>query len=126
MPAATSATTRMSRQRDCGSVAYPAAIASVAARETGSPASAWAAIVAASRVTADAVRRSRTRSSAQNTNGTTATDHDMFGKFVVDTMGPETANAMAPNAAAGGRTRRARNRYIPQAASGIGSAIQRL
>src|SRR5439155_23176137 len=108
MPAATSATRRTSRQPDCRSVAYPAAVASVAASETGSPARAWVAIVAASRVTADAVRRSSTRSSAQNTNGTAATDHDMFGKFVVDTIGPETANATAPNAAAGGRTCRAR------------------
>ncbi len=50
----------------------------------------------------------------------------MFGKFVVDTVGPEIANAMAPNAEAAGVTCRRRNRYIPQPASGTGSATKAL
>src|SRR3954470_7827507 len=101
-------------------------MASVAASETGSPASACSAIIAASSAADAAVRRSNTRSIAQNTNGTAQIDHDMFGKFVVDTVGPDSANAIAPSAAAGGVTRRRRNRYMPAPASGTGSAIHRL
>ena len=80
----------------------------------------------ASSAAAANVRRSNTRSSDQNTNGTAQIDQDMFGKFVDETVGPARANAIAPSAAAGGFTWRRRNRYIPSAASGTGRAIQTL
>src|SRR5689334_20864008 len=102
------------------------AIASVVASETGSPASACSATITASTAADASVRRSKRRSSDQNTNGTAQIDHDMFGKFVEETIGPASANAIAPSAAAGGFTCRRRNRYMPSAASGTGSAIQML
>ena len=70
--------------------------------------------------------RSKSRSSAQNTNGTVAIDHDMFGKLVDETIGPHNPNAMAPSAAAGGVSCFRRNRNIPTAASGTGRATHRL
>jgi hypothetical protein len=104
----------------------PKAIARVAASDTGSPASACSATVTASSAAAPADRRSNNRSSAQNTYGAVAIDHDMFGKLVDDTIGPDTPNAMAPSAAAGGVTRFRRNRYMPAAVSGTGNATHRL
>src|SRR5262249_4744248 len=101
-------------------------MASVAASETGSPASACSATTSATSAADAADRRSNTHSSAQNTNGTAQIDHDMFGKFVEETVGPATAKAIAPSAAAVDLTCRRRNRYIPSAASGTGSAIQML
>jgi hypothetical protein len=85
-------------------------MAIVAARVTGSPASAWHETISARSAVARAVRRSKRRSRAQKTYGTAAIDHDRFGKLVVETIGPDAANAIAPNAAAGGETWRRRNR----------------
>ncbi len=125
-PTTDSTSSRPSRQRRSGSVAYAAAIASVVANVTGSPASAWVETTTASSALDPGVRRSKRRSMAQNTYGTAATDHDMFGKLVVDTTSPDTANAIAPNADATGAVCRRRNRYIPHAASGTGRATHAL
>ncbi len=111
-----------SPRRGRGSVAYANAIASVVTSDTGSPASACRATVTATSVTATADRRSNRRSRVQNTYGTVAIDHDMLGKFVDETIGPDKPNAMPPSAAATGVTCFLRNRYIPIAASGTGSA----
>src|SRR5262245_32620179 len=65
-----------------------------------------------------------------STQGTSATDHARFGRLIIDTTGPDSANTHAPNAAAGDPAsdakRRRRNRYMPAAAIGSGSATQRL
>src|SRR6185436_341495 len=126
MPAALIATPRTSRHRPSMHTAHAAASAMVATSETGSPASAWQATTTASSVAAVAVFRSNARSSAQNTYGTVAIDQDRFGKFAVETIGPETAKATPPNADDRGDSWRRRNRYIPSADSGMGSATHRL
>src|SRR5258708_30148469 len=123
-PQRVSRATRRSPRRVRGNVAYANAITRVAKSDTGSPASAWHPTVAASSVTAPAERRSNTRASAQNTNGTVAIDQDRLGKFVDDTTGPDAASAKAPSAAAGGVTSVRRNKYMPAPRHGTRNATQ--
>src|SRR5450759_3231990 len=90
--------------------AYATTVAPVAVIVTGSPASAWKPNTPARAATARVPPTTITRSAAQNTQGIAATDHERFGKFPVETTGPDTANAMVPSAAASGEKRRRRNR----------------
>jgi hypothetical protein len=67
-----------------------------------------------------------TASVDHRTQGIAATDHERFGKFPVDTTGPQSAKAIAPSAEAGAENRRAKKPNAPRAASGNGNATHRL
>lgn len=72
------------------------------------------------------MRSMMSESTASRTHGRAAAAHEKLSMLAVDSIGPEAANAIEPSAAAEAPTRRLRNRYIPTAAIGTGSATARL
>ena len=61
-----------------------------------------------------------TLSVPHSAHGSMATDHDRFGALPVETIGPHTANAIAPIVEAAAEKRLEKNSHAPTAASGNG------
>src|SRR4029450_10899254 len=91
---------------------YPTSRARVPIMVTGSPDNIWQATstVSSAKLRTDRARRSR--STAQSNQGIHATDHDKFGKLLVEITAPLPANTTAPSVALAG------NRYQREAHHG--------
>src|SRR5688500_4339624 len=101
--------------------------AQVAAKVTGSPATACPPTQVAS---ATNQRRwpcgERARSAHQRIHGMNAMAQEKFGKLPADTIGPASEKSVAPTKAAAAEQRRRSHSHMPSAISGNGAATQRL
>ncbi len=107
--------------------AYASATTAVAAPVTGSPESACSANATASAAARRTERACLSRSVVHITQGRAATHHARLGVLSIETVTPASVNDVAPSAAdEAGLPARSRNRYMPSAANGSGSATHRL
>src|SRR4029450_3549150 len=105
---------------------YPTSRARVPIMVTGSPDNIWQATstVRSAKLRTDRARRSR--STAQSNQGIHATDHDKFGKLLVEMTAPLPAKTTAPSIALAGEKYRRRKSQEPSAARGNGATTIRL